>query len=156
MFFVKIAENLGLLMLALSISIKAPHFQVYNYIAEYCKIYKCNFISHTQILYIALTKMALLLMIFNLFNYKIAKRFLIENLFVISANLKLAEILHANIEEYFAIFLITIFLLFFATLAEKFRNLKHNLFVIFCYINIYVFLLLVLPDFRKFIRKLDK
>ena len=81
----------------------------------------------------------------NYFAFKVAKRFLIENLYVLLTNYLLVKTLRFSFEKIGDIFLSGIIILFIATISEKVREVKLILFTAFCIMNIFIFTILMIP-----------
>lgn len=105
-------------------------------------------LSQESVFLIGFTKLSLLLMICNYFAYKVAKRFLIENLFVILSNYLLLKALEYNFDKIACAFMFCVVLLTGATLV---RPVKMHLFTALCAVNFFIFAILTMPKLEMMV-----
>ncbi|ORD94315.1 hypothetical protein ECANGB1_905 [Enterospora canceri] len=105
-------------------------------------------LNKEQLFALLFAKAALLLMFCNYFAFKIAKRFLIENLFVIGTLYWLSKILEFRFGSLSTLFCLGLFSLITATFMEKCKMIKSGLFTVFVITNTFIFLVLSVPNFE--------
>ena len=145
------AKHMALTAVTIAILIKAKNFQLMSCLMDCLRALGFRMLTPLQILHVSIAKLSLILMIFNYFGFKVAKRFIIENLFVIYVNLNLSQAINFPLRELSNHFIIALYLLLFATLAERAREIKLNLFAALCLTNLFIFLSMTSSRFNIYL-----
>lgn len=146
MSFVSLIKNtsIGMLTIGLLIKIYGNQYK-YRVLDVMCEFLGYSLSTKEQVFIVFMSIMSLFLMFCNYFAFKVAKRFLIENLYVLLTNYLLVKTLRFSFEKIGDIFLSGIIILFIATISEKVREVKLILFTAFCIMNIFIFTILMIP-----------